>query len=129
MHERGDEVRWLAANRVWLSRENPDDDGNPGKVAIISDERALFTIEQAVGDAKKCFVFCRYHEDLDAIAQALKHFGLEGVEFSGRIKDVQGQENKFRFINDPLCKIFYATAASGGTALDGLQVAHRSVFY
>lgn len=124
-------TKYLALQQIACGflRSNPDDDGNPGVTTIINDERAMHTVEIAVGAAKKCLVFCRFYEDLDAIARALKHYEIGGVEFSGRVSTVDGQDNKLRFINDPNCRVFYATAASGGTALDGLQVASRTVFY
>ena len=112
--------------------ENPIIDANGdvqhGDMIVLNDERALFTIESLL-DAPKAIIWAAYHGDLDSIARALAQFGVEGVEFSGRVDDKQAEINKQRFIHDPRCKFFYGTTASGGTALDGLQVCHHMAFF
>ena len=118
-------MRQVACGWFYESTE----DGGRGPLAIINDERALFTIEEYAMNAPKSIVWAAHHADLDSIARVLASLGIEGVEFSGRVADVQAEANKQRFIHDPKCRVFYGTAASGGTGLDGLQVASHMTFF
>ncbi len=109
-------------------RANPMEDGEQGELVVLNHERAMFTAEVLVGDAPKVVVWARFHADLDSLAHAFAECGINAVEFSGRLDDKTNEAHKLRFQNDPACRVFYGTAASGGTSLN-LQVANRMVYF
>jgi SNF2-related domain len=111
----------------WFYADLKDVD-SPREVVHITDERAIFTIEELVGSAEKCLVWARFYEDLDQIKRVTADLGIDAVEFSGRLPKGQAEKNKIRFQTDDKCRIFYGTTSSGGEALN-LQVANRSIYY
>ena len=104
------------------------DESVPREVVHITDERAWFVLEDLVGTSKKCLVWARFHEDLEQIKRVSAALGIDAVEFSGRLTTAQAEANKIRFQQDPACRVFYGTTASGGESLN-LQVANRAVYY
>lgn len=106
--------------------DDPEEERGP--ITVLNDDRALFSVERMM-TAPKGIIWSSFHGGLDSLARAMEKLGVEGVELSGRISPAQFEANKQRFIEDPNCRLIYGTVASGGTALDGLQVAHHMCFH
>ena len=94
----------------------------------ITNERAEFTVEEKIGSAPKTIVWCRFHHDLEIMSRSLREHNIPFVEYSGRVPNRQMEPNKLRFQQDPACRVFLGTEASGGTSLN-LQVANRMVWF
>ena len=104
-----------------------NDDEKRGELVVINDERANFIAEELV-QGEKTVVFCRFHASLDSLARAMTKANIKFVEFSGRLSNVDNENAKQAFLNDPSVLVFCATAASGSTGLN-LQVASRTVYF
>ena len=100
-----------------------------GPLCIISDERAEFVIEEKVASAPKVIIWAAFHEDLSSLVRVLEQKEIPFVEYSGRIENKQLELNKHRFINDEKCRVWIGTESMGGTALDGLQIANRMIWF
>lgn len=120
-------VTMAQVSNGWFYKDNELD--QPRDIVHLSDERAYFTLEELMGTSKKCIVWARFHEDLEQLQRAAKELGIDAVEFSGRIGSKQAEANKQRFTFDDKCRGFFGTAATGGSSLDGLQVANRAIYY
>ena len=107
---------------------DPTDDGERGELIVLNDERALFVAEELIPAHGKTVVFARFHADLASLARAFAETGIAALEFSGRLNDKQNEINKIAFQTDASVRVLYATAASGGTALN-LQCANRVVYF
>ena len=107
---------------------DPSEEGERGELIILNDERALFVAEELIPPHGKTVVFARFHADLNSLARAFEQENITAREFSGRLKDRQNEANKIAFQTDPAIRVLYATAASGGTALN-LQCANRVVYF
>ena len=98
------------------------------EVVEITDERARFTLEEAVGDADKCVIWCRFHADMDLLERVATEMEISWVEISGRASTAQGEDARKRFTHDPATRLLIGTTEAGGESLN-LQVAHRMVYF
>jgi hypothetical protein len=106
------------------------EEGDPRKVIRLSMERPEYVLEELVSRHQKTIIYCRFHEDLQMLKEAMVKMNLNGVEFSGRLSDKQCEINKLAFQSGHSGSptLFYATTASGGESLN-LQIANRTIFY
>lgn len=111
----------------YMDAKDPNTD-SPREVYRITTERAKFVMEEFAENTNKCIVWARFHEDLAMLAEAAEELKIDAVELSGRVPDAQCEKNKLRFQNDPKCKVFFGTVASGGESLN-LQVCQTQVFH
>jgi hypothetical protein len=103
------------------------EEGDPRNVHRFSTDRAEFVLEELVPRDQKTIIFCRFHEDLQMLAEVMEKMELIGYELSGRIPDKLAELNKLAFQRAE-SGIFFATTASGGESLN-LQTANRTIYY
>jgi len=90
-------------------------------------ECLLEILEDCTG---KVLVWARFKEELRLILNILREtYGHNSaVGYWGDIADKDKDHNKNRFTNDPECRFFVSQQRSGGTGLNGLQVADTEVY-
>lgn len=105
----------------WVNDDN-------GVMQTLSTARARLVTDEVHSIAGKVVVWCAYHGDIALMARMLAADKISFVEFHGNLSKDINSANREIFLNDPDCKVFLATAASGGTALN-LQVASHMIYF
>lgn len=90
----------------------------------------------------KAIIWCRFHEDMRAVREALDARGIRSVEISGRVKESDRRNAKYVFgegeakphpLNDDGVKVCVGEAGSGGKGLTLLgtkdQPCSTTIFY
>ena len=115
-------LRQLTAGFLYFKHEEK------GRVSIdFEDNPKLGALEEIISglpESEKIIVFHEFIESGHLIEKQLKKLSINYVRL---YKDKE--DARIKFIKDPNCKVFLANSQSGGTALDGLQVAKYGVFY
>lgn len=70
------------------------------------------------GPNSKSIVWAKWIADIEYLQHACEHYGIECVVFNGDCTDEQRKEAVRRFNEDRSCKVFIATAESGGAGLN-----------
>lgn len=77
----------------------------------------------------KVLIWCAFQRDVELIIAALEELPENyPVHYYGKTTDKQREEALSNFVNDPACKWFVGTAATGGKGLT-LTVATTTVYY
>lgn len=101
-----------------------DDDGTIHRFEHNRIKDLLAILEEPLQNPEqKCIVWAAFKEDVRQIKAALQHaYGDKAVVvFDGDTSDVHREEAKERFENDPVCRLFVATASTGGRGLTLLK--------
>lgn len=82
----------------------------------------------------KVVIWCRFQRDIQLISAAIKeHYEKEkwySVDYYGETTERDRDLHLYQFQNDPNCKWFVGTAATGGKGIDGLQnVCNYEIYY
>lgn len=103
----------------------PHDDGT---VELFDNPRLDTLIATTSGlEDDKLIIWCRFQRDVQNIMEVL---GEAAVDYYGLTPDDRTRPNLMRFIGDRDCRYFVATAAKGGTGIDGLQkVCSTAIYY
>ncbi len=129
-------VRMLRFQQVtcgYLPIDDVDADGFPtGDKVLVSIDGGnprLRLLEEIVeGISKKTVIWARFTEDITQIMALLTAAGRKAVRYDGQVKDKERTANKREFAEGE-AEFFVGNQAAGGTGLDGLQVAHYSIYY
>ncbi len=89
----------------------------------------LETIEEVA--EPKVVIWATYHACLREIVQRLgEEFGPRSVvQYHGNVGEADRETAKRRFANDPECRFFVGTQATGGRGLNDLIVARSTIYY
>jgi SNF2 family DNA or RNA helicase len=76
-------------------------------------------------------IWARFIEELKIIATALTEiYGQDSVAcYWGEFSNKQKDDAKRKFIQTEKCRFFVAQPKSGGTGLDGLQIAQAEIYF
>lgn len=104
----------------------PNDDGTIRELDNPRMDSALLPTIEGL-DVGKIIIWCRFQRD---VQQIMARLGEAAVDYYGLTSDDQTRPNLMRFIGDSDCRYFVATAAKGGTGIDGLQkVCDTAIYY
>ena len=98
-----------------------------GNWHFVDNERgseALAAAEQANG---KVVIWARFRMDINHLLKLFLHW--QPAVWDGRTSIEDRERAKYRFMNDPDCRVFIGNPAAAGTGLDGLQRASHTMIY
>lgn len=105
-----------------------DDDGT---IIRIPSNRANDLVELLANVPGKVVIWSYYHEDIRIVSERLTEvFGPRSfVEYYGETGTDDRADNLVRFRDDPECRFFNGTPATGGKGLNGMHVAQTCIYY
>jgi SNF2 family DNA or RNA helicase len=105
-----------------------DDDGS---VIRIPSNRADALLDLLANIPGKAVIWGHYQEDIRIISERLHEVYGPGsyVQYYGETASDERAEGLLRFRDDPSCRWFVGTPATGGKGINGLTVASHMIYY